>query len=563
MTAPQRIHALPLHLANQIAAGEVIERPASVVKELIENSLDAGATEVTIHIDGAGSKLIRIKDNGHGIHPEDLPLALSRHATSKLSSTEQLSHIASLGFRGEALPSIASIAQLTVSSKQNNNEQAWQYNATHETVSPAAHPDGTTIEVRDLFFNVPARRHFLKGDKTELHHIVTTIHRLALSQFETGFHGHLTKANDLKLPSAKTAEQRQQRIAKICGKAFLDNSLYIQQIYNDIELHGWIATPQGHRSQTDVHYFFINGRVIRDRLINHAIRQAYSDYIPEGRYPAFVLYLTIPLDRVDINVHPTKHEVRFREGRLIHGLINKAITDGLEQAATSPSETPTINTPKQTSLIPQGHDDVITKPFTIAEAKAKAKANYNKSALAKAPPNILFGSALALLSQRCLLTSNNEHHYLLDLQTAENLLRQQQFQHAFESNTIRSRPILVPIKLPLSTKEIQQLQQQQNGLECFGFKYTLKERQLQIKAIPSLFAQCDLNSLFKAIAINTKVPNDPNTLCQILIPLLPRINIQNLDQARDILPQLAGLSPSPQWCYELDASNLQSLFKSN
>ncbi|MFT7235450.1 MAG: DNA mismatch repair protein MutL, partial [Methylophagaceae bacterium] len=199
MIEPQRIHPLPLHLANQIAAGEVIERPASVVKELIENSLDAGATDISIHIDGAGSKLIRIRDNGHGIHPDDLPLALSRHATSKLTSTEQLSHIESLGFRGEALPSISSISQLTVSSKQSSIEHAWQFNANNKTLQPTAHPDGTTVEVRDLFFNVPARRHFLKGDKTELNHIVNTLHRLALSQFETSFHGYLSNTHDLKL----------------------------------------------------------------------------------------------------------------------------------------------------------------------------------------------------------------------------------------------------------------------------------------------------------------------------------------------------------------------------
>ena len=556
MTHPHRIHALPLHLANQIAAGEVIERPASVVKELIENSLDAGATDITIHIEGAGSKLIRIRDNGQGIHPDDLALALSRHATSKLTSTEQLSHIASLGFRGEALPSIGSISQLTLTSKQAHNEHAWQYNASNESLTPTTHPDGTTLEVRDLFFNVPARRHFLKSDKTELNHIVITLRRLALSQFETGFYGQLSSSSNLKLPAAKTTEQRQQRVAKICGKTFLSHSFYIEQSYDDIELHGWVATAEGHRPQTDVHYFFINGRVIRDRVINHAIRQAYADHIPDGRYPAFVLYLTMPLDRVDINVHPTKHEVRFRDGRLIHGLINKAISDALTSQNDPTYKIEPAKTAQQTSLIPTSVNEPIAPPLTIAETAP----SYQHPKQAKLSSNTDFGTPITLLDQRYLLTRNQDQHLLLDLQTAEQQLRQQQFQHAIETNTLSSRPILVPIKISLSADEITLFSQHQTALQQFGFNYTLTEHQLHITAIPSLFAQCNLPQLLKDISTSIKADMNISNLAKMLQQYLPLIIIHTLEQGLEILPQLNGLSPTPKWIRELNPDTLKSLF---
>ena len=555
MTAPQRIHALPLHLANQIAAGEVIERPASVVKELIENSLDAGATYITIHIDGAGSKLIKITDNGHGIHPEDLPLALSRHATSKLSTSEQLSHIASLGFRGEALPSIASISQLSLHSKQTDNEHAWQYQANNDTTQPTTHPNGTTIEVRDLFFNVPARRRFLKGDKTEHHHILTTLNRLALSQFDVGFHGHFSNANDFKLPAATTAEQRQQRVAKICGKSFVENSLYIEQAYDDIQLHGWIASTQGHRPQTDVHYFFINGRVIRDRVINHAIRQAYAELIPEGRYPAFVLYLTMPLDRVDINVHPTKHEVRFRDARLIHGLINKAISEALNQTQNNIDNSSTAPL-QQTSLIPETQKPQTDTIPTISEAKPR----YTPSPSLKATANPHFGTAISLLAQRYLLTQKEDMHWLLDLQTAAQQLRQQQFQQAIESDSLSARPILVPIKLKLSNEQLDTFRQQEAALQKFGFSYALTKQQLQITTIPSLFAHSPLPDLFDKLASALRKQSNSSELSQLLQQLLPLIPIQSLDQALQIFPQLNGLPNTTNWARQLNVDTLEDLF---
>ncbi len=551
MTNNSRIHALPLHLANQIAAGEVIERPASVVKELIENSLDAGATEIVVTIEGAGSKTIQIRDNGHGIHPEDLSLALSRHATSKLHSTEQLSHIASLGFRGEALPSIASISRLSITSKQALSEHAWQLTANSDELTPIAHPQGTTVEVRELFFNVPARRRFLRGDKTELNHITTTLQRLALSQFEIGFQCQLSANSSLKLPRATTPEQQQQRIAKICGKAFLAHSLYIEQDYDDIKLQGWLADADGHRPQTDVHHFFINGRVIRDRVINHAIRQAYSDYIPAGRYPAFVLYLAMPLDRVDINVHPTKHEVRFRDARLIHGLINQAIKDALG------SQTPTI----QLTLSQAGRPNK-NKTDSATHHIAETQANYPSSPIPTPRRQTPFGDAISLLSQRYVITQSPQGPALIDLQYADQQLRQQQFQHAVATDTLKSRPILVPLKLPLTAPQLDVLAQHQTQLAALGLSYTIEVQRILVKAIPSLFAHVDIRQLIDNLCCALSPETSAQQLTALMQQQLPINPIHSMDQAQSLLEQITALAPSPKWYRQLDDTTLDALFQS-
>ena len=549
MSASNRIQSLPLHLANQIAAGEVIERPASVVKELVENSMDAGANQIFIDIEGAGSQLIRVRDNGEGIHQDDLSLALSRHATSKLHSSDQLSHIASLGFRGEALPSIASISQLSLSSRQHDDECGWQISTNIDTIAPVAHPIGTTVEVRDLFFNVPARRHFLRGNKTEQHHITTSIHRLALCQFEIGFQCQLSASSNIKLPIASTPEQRQQRIAKICGKAFINNSLYIQQQYDEIELKGWLGNEQAHRPQTDVNYFYINGRVIRDRVINHAIRQAYSDLIPAGRYPAFVLYLTMPLDRVDINVHPTKHEVRFRDARLVHGLISRAIQDAL----TSLPTTALMDNP-----IP-GSSNALHSNDHIAEQALQYQKQPTPASSTSATNN--FGSITTLLQQRYVITQSQQDLFLIDLQQAEHSLRQQQLQLAIETDSLSSRPILVPIKVYLLTEQHQAVINNQDMLLSLGISFQNYDEYLLIKSIPSLLAQVDIKQLIHSIAIT--LSNGPTSIEQIMAVFeqqLPLIMIQSLQHAESIIKQLGLLDNSTAWCRRLDQKTLSSLF---
>lgn len=546
MSQPNRILALPLHLANQIAAGEVIERPASVLKELIENSLDAGAKQIHINIEGAGNQLIKVRDDGHGIHPNDLALALSRHATSKLHSSEQLNQIASLGFRGEALPSIASISQLTLSSRQASSEHAWQISGENDSITPITHPAGTSVEVRELFFNVPARRRFLRGHKTELHHISTTIQRLALSHFNVGFQCQLSSSSTLKLPSAITPDQQQKRIAKICGKAFINNSIYLEQQYDDIELEGWIANTDGHRPQTDTQFFFINGRVIRDRVINHAIRQAYNDFIPAGRYPAFVLYLSMPLDRVDINVHPTKHEVRFHDARLIHGLITKAIQETLTHSPVQPSTVATHHNEAKHSQ---------TRHPEIGEAPA----SYSSPSREKLSSPSFNGAANNVLFQRYLITQTENKTWLIDLQQAELNQRKQHFQQALKNNTLSSRPILVPIQISLEPEKMKTIHQNQKILAEFGFQFIFSQDSITIKAIPSLFSNADLTPLINNIASDINHGMTRDELGQLLKKHLPIAQINNPEQAQIILNQLSSEDLNSPWCQELREDTFHKL----
>ena len=319
------IAILPARLANQIAAGEVVERPASVVKELIENSLDAGATSIRVDIEKGGAKRIRIIDNGKGIAKNELGLALSRHATSKIKDLNDLESISSLGFRGEALASISSVARLTLTSKPGEQESAWQANAEGRdmevTVNPAAHPNGTTIDVCDLFFNTPARRKFLRTEKTEFGHIEEVIKRIALARFDVAFVLTHNQKTVKQFRLANSAAQRSKRVAQICGQKFIDNALEVDCQHDGFHIHGWIAQPSFYRSQNDLCYSYVNGRMMRDKLINHAIRQAYAELLPNDSYPAFVLFLSLDFREVDVNVHPAKHEVRFHQGRYVHDFI--------------------------------------------------------------------------------------------------------------------------------------------------------------------------------------------------------------------------------------------------
>ncbi|EAM9301497.1 DNA mismatch repair endonuclease MutL, partial [Salmonella enterica subsp. enterica serovar Typhimurium] len=330
------IQVLPPQLANQIAAGEVVERPASVVKELVENSLDAGATRVDIDIERGGAKLIRIRDNGCGIKKEELALALARHATSKIASLDDLEAIISLGFRGEALASISSVSRLTLTSRTAEQAEAWQAYAEGRdmdvTVKPAAHPVGTTLEVLDLFYNTPARRKFMRTEKTEFNHIDEIIRRIALARFDVTLNlSHNGKLVRQYRAVAKDG-QKERRLGAICGTPFLEQALAIEWQHGDLTLRGWVADPNHTTTAlTEIQYCYVNGRMMRDRLINHAIRQACEDKLGADQQPAFVLYLEIDPHQVDVNVHPAKHEVRFHQSRLVHDFIYQGVLSVLQQ----------------------------------------------------------------------------------------------------------------------------------------------------------------------------------------------------------------------------------------
>ncbi|MDH5611781.1 MAG: DNA mismatch repair endonuclease MutL, partial [Gammaproteobacteria bacterium] len=340
----RRIQAMPTQLVNQIAAGEVVERPSSVVKELLENSLDAQATRIEIDVEQGGIKSIRIRDNGHGIHKDDLVLSLSPHATSKIRTIEELENVISLGFRGEALPSIASVSHLNVKSKWQEADQAWQIQAINsETfdIAPAALNEGTVIEVRDLFFNVPARRKFLKTEKTEFGHLDEVIKKIALSRFDVEITLRHNQRPVRQLRAATDRLQQEKRIAEVFGPAFIEQALHMDFSIEGFRLWGWVGLPTFSRSQADMQYFYVNGRIVRDKVVTHAIRQAYQDVLFHGRHPAYILFFEIEPSAVDVNAHPGKHEVRFRQSRSVHDFLFRAIHKSL--ADTRPQDDGTHN----------------------------------------------------------------------------------------------------------------------------------------------------------------------------------------------------------------------------
>ncbi|THK41397.1 DNA mismatch repair endonuclease MutL [Methylophaga sp. SB9B] len=555
MLTPKRIHALPLQLANQIAAGEVIERPASVIKELVENSLDAAATEIEVTIEGSGSQLIQVRDNGFGIHPDDLGLALSRHATSKISSSDQLSQIASLGFRGEALPSISSVSNLSLVSRQHYSDCGWLIHHEEDSAAPVAHPHGTTVAVRDLFFNLPARRRFLRSARTEQQQILTTLQRLALSRFDVRFQCDLNGQQKLNLPIAGTQAQQLARVGKICGQAFVKQALVIDQQFDFIDIKGWLGHTETHRPQADQQYFFINGRVIRDRLISQVIRQAYAELIPPGRHPVYVLYMTIPLDRVDVNVHPTKHEVRFRETRLIHGLIHRAVSDELHQQINtklSPTSSPVEQQIAESSSSYQRHN--LSSVNAASPIQTLFPVNH-------AAPTDAF-QLVQLLHQRFAWVRFRQQNYLIDLPKALADSRQQQFASELQQLPLKSRPILVPLNIACTAAQQKAVTEHQSLLNEFGFELQPQDMSLTIKKIPIVLAQLDLNTMLSSVidALNQK-NIDAISLGQHLLNLLHTTDQLQLQQAEQWLQNASPQKCIEQpWCRELDLLTLGSLF---
>ncbi|WP_136248767.1 DNA mismatch repair endonuclease MutL [Halomonas borealis] len=342
MSDSQHIHILDPRLANQIAAGEVVERPSSVVKELVENAIDAGAGRVEVELESGGARLIRVRDDGSGIGEDDLPLSLSRHATSKIASLEDLEGVASLGFRGEALASISSVSRLELTSNTFDDPTGgWRVvvegRRMEPRVTPSPHPRGTSVTVRDLFFNTPARRKFLRTEKTEFGHVEEAFRRQALSRLDVGWVLRHNQKTIHQLRPGGDLVGHERRLQSLLGKAFLENALHLDLETGGLRLWGWVGLPTHSRAQADQQYFFVNGRVVRDRLVAHAIRQAYRDVLFHGRHPVFVLYLEVDPTVVDVNVHPTKHEVRFRDGRMVHDFLFSSLHRALGEARAGAS----------------------------------------------------------------------------------------------------------------------------------------------------------------------------------------------------------------------------------
>ncbi len=410
MSEAPRIQLLSPRLANQIAAGEVVERPASVAKELLENSLDAGSRRIDVEVEQGGIKLLRVRDDGRGIPADDLPLALARHATSKIRELEDLERVMSLGFRGEALASISSVARLTMTSRTADAGEAWQVETEgrdmQPRVQPAAHPVGTSVEVRDLFFNTPARRKFLRAEKTEFDHLQEVIKRLALARFDVAFHLRHNGKTIFALHEARDELARARRVGAVCGQAFLEQALPIEVERNGLHLWGWVGLPTFSRSQPDLQYFYVNGRMVRDKLVAHAVRQAYRDVLYNGRHPTFVLFFEVDPAVVDVNVHPTKHEVRFRDSRMVHdflyGTLHRALGEVRPDDQLAPPGATSLTEPRPTGAAagefgPQGEmrlaESVLESPaarvgWSGGSSASGGSSGYSAYTRPEAPPSL-------------------------------------------------------------------------------------------------------------------------------------------------------------------------------
>ena len=513
------INTLNPQLANQIAAGEVVERPASVVKELVENSLDAGATRIDIEVEQGGVKRLCVRDNGCGIEQSDMPLALSRHATSKISDIDDLEAVATLGFRGEALASIASVSRLSLTSNSGES-QGWQ--AVSEgrdmavDVQPAAHPVGTSVDVRDLFFNTPARRKFLRTETTEYNRIDDYAKKLALSHMQVAFSLRHNQRVNLNLQPAQTVLEQEKRVAHICGKPFMEQALYIDNQRTGIRLWGWIGLPTFSRSQTDLQHFFVNGRSIRDKVVSHAVRQAYQDVLYHGRHPAFVLFLEIEPKDVDVNVHPTKHEVRFRDSRVIHGFVSSTLQKALAQDRPQDH----LQSNEAQSLLPE---EAIPTQSTMGLAPAPTPLNYSaktsgyqgqsvntpmhayQSLYAEGgaeesaiiPP---LGFAIAQLKGIYILAENEQGMIVVDMHAAHERITYEQMKTDFDKEGLIAQPLLVPESLSVSQREADAVEQNPDVFVRLGFSVERAAAEsIVVREIPALLRGTQVEALLRDV----------------------------------------------------------------
>ncbi|WP_421202209.1 DNA mismatch repair endonuclease MutL [Aeromonas enteropelogenes] len=595
------IRILPPILANQIAAGEVVERPSSVVKELVENSLDAGADRVEIDIDKGGAKLIRIRDNGCGVARDELVLALSRHATSKVATLDDLEGINSLGFRGEALASISSVSRLTFTSRTQEQSEAWQAQAEGRemsvTVKPAAHPVGTTVEVVDLFFNTPARRKFMRSEKTEFAHIDELVRRIALSRFDVTLilrhNGKVVR----QYKAANTVPEQERRLAAVCGTPFMHHALAVESEHSDVRLWGWLATPQGARPQNDLQYTYVNGRMMRDKLINHAIRQAYDELLSADRFAAYVLYIELDPRQVDVNVHPAKHEVRFHQARLIHDFIFQALFTALRrEGAGTATDEPLAETLVELPVSPQieypgqaprpewyGAEHNYRAPSQVREGGAgsagagragsyqppeppsrdamrgmgallttlpiaeSAQVATNAPADAPRPPAQQGCRALTLVEQAYLLMERDGQLALLSLVRAERLLLRHWLLETWGQG-LAAQPLLLPVSFKLPKNLITLVEAQERLLKRMGLELKSGGRDTMILTrVPALLRQTDLVRLLPELlqiiegGSDSDAGQQAEVLCQWLVEQgISREKVYDFSTASRLLTELVA-----------------------
>ncbi len=517
------IKQLPSQLINQIAAGEVIERPASVLKELLENALDAGASKIIVELEQGGMQCVRVSDNGVGIDKSELHLALMRHATSKISSMEDLEHITTLGFRGEALPSIASVSRFSIASNNSDDGNAgWVITADggvlDEEVVPVRQIRGTTVEVKDLFFNVPARKKFLRTEKTELKHCDSVIRKIALACFNVQIIVKHNGRNLLDISDCDFFENGANRVAQVSGKQFAEQSIYLENTAQDMQVQGWISLPTFSRSQADLQYFYVNGRAIRDKVISHAIKQAYQDVLYHGRFPAFVLFLEMDPAQVDVNAHPTKHEVRFRQSRYVHDFIRHTVSKAIAETM-----------PKQEQQAAEQYREIVDDYIRAAQSQSvlaehayaqKESASHShvnepvhsygaqtlneydlllkkppeeKHTTEEAPP---LGYAIEQLHGIYILAQNASGLVIVDMHAAHERIVYEQLKASYKQGDLATQPLLMPLTINVSSQEAAIAEQYRDTFLKFGFDIErFGEDSIVVREIPSLLQQADVNTL--------------------------------------------------------------------
>jgi DNA mismatch repair protein MutL len=545
------IRQLPPQLINQIAAGEVVERPASVLKELVENSLDAGATRIDIDVEQGGIRLLKITDDGCGVPKDELALALTRHATSKIASLQDLEQVSSLGFRGEALPSIASVSRLTLSACAQAEEGAWQISgdggARLGAPRPVAHPVGATVEVRDLFYNVPARRKFLRTERTEFTHLQGLLNRIALSHFQVGFRLRHNQRMIAQWRAGQDRAARERRLAEILGRRFVEQSLHLEHEGPGLRLWGWIAQPTFSRAQPDLQYFYVNGRVVRDKVLTHAVRQAYQDVLYHGRHPAYVLYLELDPAGVDVNVHPSKQEVRFRDARLVHDFLFHTLKQVIAQLR--PEQAPNLAEhhralvnegppsrqgggagPSGGGHRPPAQGGLALGGAAVAEqmavygamgqaAREMAQDTAPEPGPAPAPDESVpvLGYALAQLHGIYVLAQNARGLVVVDMHAAHERITYERLKAALDAGRLASQPLLVPVTLEVSRAEADAAERHGERFAALGFEIDrLGPDKLVIRRLPALLHGSDVQALVRDVLADLMEHGDSRRIQEAL-----------------------------------------------
>ena len=508
------IRVLPEQLVHQIAAGEVVERPASIVKELVENSLDAGARSISVEVENGGASLCRVRDDGSGIEPDELVLALARHATSKILRIEDLEAVGTLGFRGEALPSIASVSRVRIVSRPPESPVAQSVAAADGEIqgpSPQPHPPGTTVEVRDLFFNVPARRKFLRSERTELQQIQRLVERLALSRFDVGFRLSSGKRVLADFPVATGERQQDERVAAVLGEEFLSNALKLQHEGAGLRLRGWFCMPTYARTRADQQFFFLNGRPLRDKLVASAVRLAYRDVLFHGRQPAYVLYLDMDPARVDVNAHPQKLEVRFREPGLVHDFLFRTLERALAETRPAGEVARAIPAARFDPGNPAGRAGPETSALDLYQALGAGAAEHSGWPAAESgrPPDAVreadenaaqhpLGYAIAQLHGVYILAQAPGGLVLVDMHAAHERTVYERLKQAFSMQRVATQPLLVPVAVNVSAAEAEQAEANAQMLGELGLELTRSgPGQLLLRSVPALLPAADPATLLR------------------------------------------------------------------